>query len=78
MRGAHLGIEIVMAEKETGKSIRPALELIFNWRILMSKGNDKKAKADKNKPKANLSPYKAAQDANKPTTSPFQQKKPGK
>ena len=44
----------------------------------MSKGNDKKAKADKNKPKANLSPYKAAQDANKPTTSPFQQKKSGK
>ena len=39
---------------------------------------DKKAKADKNKPQANLSPYKAAQGANKPTTSPFQQKKPGK
>ena len=45
----------------------------------MTKGNDKKPKADKNKPKSsNVSSYKAAQGTNKPATSPFQQKKPGK
>ena len=43
----------------------------------MSKGNEKKAKADKNKPKANVSPYKAAQGTSKPAVSPFA-KKPGR
>ena len=44
----------------------------------MSKGNDKKVKADKNKQKANVSSYKAAQGTTKPTASPFPQRKPGK
>ena len=43
----------------------------------MSKGKDKKPKADKNKPKAIVSSYKAAQDTTK-ATSPFPQKKAGK
>ncbi|MEA2904293.1 MAG: hypothetical protein QOC56_1861 [Alphaproteobacteria bacterium] len=43
----------------------------------MSKGNDRKPKADKNKPKPNVSSYKAAQSTTKPA-SPFPQKKPGK
>jgi hypothetical protein len=32
----------------------------------MSKGNDKKPKADKAKPKTGISPYKAAQGSSKP------------
>ena len=39
----------------------------------MSKGNDKKAKADKAKP-TSASSYKSAQSANKPGASPFSQK----
>jgi hypothetical protein len=46
-------------------------------RIAMSKGNDKKPKADKGKPKAGVSSYKAAQGSGKPAASPFA-KKPGK
>ena len=42
----------------------------------MSKGNDKKSKADKTKSDASISSYKSAQTANKPATSPFA-KKPG-
>jgi hypothetical protein len=42
----------------------------------MSKGNDKKAKADKAKQTVSVSSYKAAQAPNKPATSPFS-KKPG-
>lgn len=42
----------------------------------MSKGNDKKAKADKTKPTVSVSSYKAAQVTSKPATSPFS-KKPG-
>jgi hypothetical protein len=44
--------------------------------LIMSKGNDKKAKADKTKPNASVSSYKAAQGTNKPAISPFS-KKPG-
>jgi hypothetical protein len=44
----------------------------------MSKGNDKKSKADKTKPKAGVSSYKAAQNTTKAPTSPFPQRKPGK
>jgi hypothetical protein len=43
----------------------------------MSKGNDKKPKADKSKPKGGVSPYKAAQGTGKPAISPFA-KKPGR
>src|SRR5260370_1419849 len=46
-------------------------------RIAMSKGNDKKPKADKSKPKPGVSPYKAAQGTGKPAISPFA-KKPGR
>lgn len=42
----------------------------------MSKGNDKKAKADKTKPNVSVSSYKAAQATNNPAISPFS-KKPG-
>jgi hypothetical protein len=42
----------------------------------MSKGNDKKPKADKTKPKTGLSSYKAAQDSGKPASTPFA-KSPG-
>ena len=42
----------------------------------MSKGNDKKAKADKTKATVGVSSYKAAQGGNKPAISPFS-KKPG-
>ena len=42
----------------------------------MSKGNEKKAKADQGKPKAAVSSYKASQSTNKPAVSPFS-KKPG-
>jgi hypothetical protein len=42
----------------------------------MSKGNDKKEKADKTKPTVSVSSYKAAQVTSKPATSPFS-KKPG-
>jgi hypothetical protein len=34
--------------------------------ISMSKGNDKKPKSDKSKPKTGISPYKAAQSTGKP------------
>jgi hypothetical protein len=44
----------------------------------MSKGNDKKPKADKSKPKASVSAYKTAQNTTKQGTSPFPQRKPGK
>ncbi len=40
----------------------------------MSKGNEKKAKADQ--PKTAVSSYKASQSTNKPAVSPFS-KKPG-
>jgi hypothetical protein len=43
----------------------------------MSKGNQKKPKADKTKPKRGVSPYKVAQGSGKPTVSPFA-KKPGR
>lgn len=43
----------------------------------MTKGNDKKPKADVSKPKSNVSAYKAAQSV-KPANSPFLQRKPGK
>jgi hypothetical protein len=43
----------------------------------MSKGNDKKPKADKAKPKAGVSAYKAAQGPSKPAIIPFA-KKPGR
>jgi hypothetical protein len=43
----------------------------------MSKGNDKKPKADKAKPKPGVSSYKAAQSSGKPAVSPFT-KKPGR
>jgi hypothetical protein len=43
----------------------------------MSKGKDKKPKADKSKPKTGVSPYKAAQGSGKPAVSPFA-KKPGR
>jgi hypothetical protein len=43
----------------------------------MSKGKDKKPKADKSKPKTGVSPYKAAQGTGKPAVSPFA-KKPGR
>jgi hypothetical protein len=42
----------------------------------MSKGKDKKPKADKSKPKTGVSPYKAAQGIGKPAISPLA-KKPG-
>ena len=40
----------------------------------MSKGNDKKAKADKTKPTVSVSSYKTAQAAGKPATGPFLKK----
>jgi hypothetical protein len=40
----------------------------------MSKGNNKKPKANKLKPKAGVSPYKAAQGTGKPASSPFAKK----
>lgn len=40
----------------------------------MSKGKDKKPKADKSKRKTGVSPYKAAQSAGKPAISPFAKK----
>jgi hypothetical protein len=40
----------------------------------MSKGNDKKPKADKSKPKRGVSPYKAAQGTGKPAISSFAKK----
>jgi len=42
----------------------------------VQKGNkeNKKPKADKNKPNANVSAYKAAQGQGKPATSPFAKK----
>lgn len=40
----------------------------------MSKGNDKKSKADKTKAKASVSPYKAAQISIKAVTTPFAKK----
>ena len=43
----------------------------------MSKGNDKKPKADKRKPKIGVSTYKTAQGTGKPPVSPFA-KKPGR
>jgi hypothetical protein len=43
----------------------------------MAKGNDKKPKADKTKPKTGSSAYKAAQGPGKPVISPFA-KKPGR
>jgi hypothetical protein len=43
----------------------------------MSKGNDKKPKADTSKPKGVVSSYKAAQGSTKPAISPFA-KKPGR
>jgi hypothetical protein len=43
----------------------------------MSKGKDKKPKADKSKPKTGVSPYKAAQGTGKPAVSAFA-KKPGR
>jgi hypothetical protein len=43
----------------------------------MSKGKDKKPKADKSKQKTGVTPYKAAQGTGKPAVSPFA-KKPGR
>jgi hypothetical protein len=48
-------------------------------RIAMSKAQksnkeNKKPKADKNQPKANVSAYKAAQGQGKPASSPFAKK----
>ena len=43
----------------------------------MAKGNEKKPKADKGKPKGNVSSYKSAQGSGKPAVSPFA-KKPGR
>jgi hypothetical protein len=40
----------------------------------MSKGNDKKAKADKTKPTVGVSSYKAAQATNKAAAGPFLKK----
>ena len=40
----------------------------------MSKGNDKKPKSDKSKPKAGVSPYKAAQSTGKTTIGPLARK----
>jgi hypothetical protein len=40
----------------------------------MSKGNDKKPKSDKSKPKTGISPYKAAQSTGKPAISPLARK----
>ena len=37
----------------------------------MSKGKDKKPKADKSKPKIGVSPYKAAQGTGKPAIKAF-------
>jgi hypothetical protein len=48
----------------------------FKEESAMSKGNDKKAKADKTKPNVGVSSYKAAQASNKPGISSFS-KKPG-
>lgn len=44
----------------------------------MAKGNDKKPKADKGKPKAGGSSYKASQGTGKPAVSPFAKKPPGR
>ena len=44
----------------------------------MAKGNDKKPKADKGKPKPGGSSYKAAQGSGKPAISPFAKKPPGR
>jgi len=51
----------------------------FNQGITMSKAQksnkeNKKPKADKNQPKANVSAYKAAQGQGKPASSPFAKK----
>jgi hypothetical protein len=46
-------------------------------RIAMSKGKDKKPKADKSKTKPGVSTYKSAQGTGKPAISPFA-KKPGR
>jgi hypothetical protein len=43
-------------------------------RIFMAKGNDKKPKSDKSKPKTGLSPYKAAQSTAKPGISQLARK----
>jgi hypothetical protein len=43
-------------------------------RISMAKGNDKKPKSDKSKPKTRFSPYKAAQSAGKPAISALARK----
>jgi hypothetical protein len=40
----------------------------------MSKGNNKKPKADKTKPKTGVSPYKAAQGTSKPGAIPLAKK----
>jgi hypothetical protein len=40
----------------------------------MSKGNDKKPKADKTKSKASVSAYKSAQSPSKPALSSFAKK----
>jgi hypothetical protein len=40
----------------------------------MSKGNVKKPKSDKSKPKIGISPYKAAQNTGKPTIGPLARK----
>lgn len=40
----------------------------------MAKGNDKKPKADKGKPKAGVSNYKTAQSVGKAPVSPFAKK----
>jgi len=40
----------------------------------VSKGNNKKPKADKTKPKTGVSPYKAAQGPTKPATIAFAKK----
>ena len=40
----------------------------------MSKGNDKKPKFKKSKPKTGISPYKAAQSTDKPTIGPLARK----
>jgi hypothetical protein len=43
-------------------------------KLSMSKGNDKKPKSDKSKPKTGISRYKAAQSTGKPTISPLARK----
>lgn len=40
----------------------------------MSKGNDKKPKSDRSKPKTSISPYEAGQSTGKPAIGPLARK----